>query len=154
MTIDEKDLGVTIDNQLNFSMHVQTQVAKANRILGCLRHTFKYLTSPIFLQLYKAMIRPHLEYASCIWFPKLKRDSDAIERNSRSSNCLFTTHMQTSSQFRKPSSPLKPKHQKYITSHQCAPIGYTRQEVGSLHSLETTSHSLQQTYLRLLIYTT
>ena len=26
------------------------------------------------------MIRPHLEYASCIWFPKLKRDSDAIER--------------------------------------------------------------------------
>ena len=62
--------------------------------------------------------------------------------------------MQTSSQFRKPSSPLKPKHQKYITSHQCAPIGCTRQEVGSLHSLETTSHSLQQTYLRLLIHTT
>ena len=26
-------------------------------------------------------------------------------------NCLFTTHMQTSSQFRKPCSPLKPKHQ-------------------------------------------
>ena len=40
---------------------------------------------------------------------------------------------------------------KYITSHQCAPIGCTRQEVGSL---ETTSHSLQQTYLRLLIHTT
>ena len=83
VTIDEKDLGVTIDNQLKFSMHVQTQVAKANRILGCLRHTFKYLTSTIFLQLYKAMIRPHLEYASCIWFPKLKRDSDAIERIQR-----------------------------------------------------------------------
>ena len=45
-------------------------------------------------------------------------------------------------------------HKKYITSHQCAPIGCTRQEVGSLHSLETTSHSLQQTYLRLLIHTT
>ena len=83
VTIDEKDSGVTIDNQLNFSMHVQTQVAKANRILGCLRHTFKYLRSTIFLQLYKAMIRPHLEYASCIWFPKLKRDSDAIERIQR-----------------------------------------------------------------------
>ena len=83
VTIDEKDLGVTIDNQLKFSMHVQTQVAKAIRILGCLRHTFKYLTSTIFLQLYKTMIRPHLEYASCIWFPKLKRDSDAIERFQR-----------------------------------------------------------------------
>ena len=76
------------------------------------------------------------------------------ETNSRSSNCLFTTHMQASSQFRKLSSPLKPKHPKYITSQQCAPIGYTRQEVGSLHSLETTLHSLQQTYLRLLIHTT
>ena len=80
VTINEKDLGVTIDNQLKFSMHVQIQVAKTNRILRCLRHTVKYLTSTIFLQLYKAMIRPHLEYATCIWFPKLKRDSDAIKR--------------------------------------------------------------------------
>ena len=80
MTLDEKDLGVSIDNQFKIYMHVQTQVGKANRLLGCLRHTFKYLTSTIFLQFYKAMIRPHLEYASCIWFPKLKRDSGAIER--------------------------------------------------------------------------
>ena len=43
---------------------------------------------------------------------------------------------------------LTPKNLQYITSQQCAPIGCTRQEVGSLHSLETTSHSLQQTYLR------
>ena len=67
VTIDEKDQWVTIDNQLKLSMHVQTQVAKANRILGCLRHTFKYLTSTMFLQLYKAMIRPHLDHASCIY---------------------------------------------------------------------------------------
>ena len=25
------------------------------------------------------MVRPHLEYSSCIWFPKQKRDNDAIE---------------------------------------------------------------------------
>ena len=59
--------------------------------------------------------------------------------NSRSSNCLFATHMQTSSQFRKPSSPLNSKHPKYITSQQCATIGCTRQEVGfvlSTHSLD------------------
>ena len=69
LTIDEKYLGVTIDNQLKLSMHVQTQKAMANILLGYLRHTFKYLTLTIFLQLYNAMIRPHLEYASCIWFP-------------------------------------------------------------------------------------
>ena len=50
--------------------------------------------------------------------------------NSRSSNCLFMSHMQISSQFRKPNSPLKPKHPKYITSQQCAPIGCSRQKVG------------------------
>ena len=86
------------------------------------------------------------------------RPSSKSERNliilQVNINRLRNKHMQTSSQFRKPSSPLKPKHQKYLTSHQCAPIACTRQEVGSLHSLETTSHSLQQTYLRLLIHTT
>ena len=61
--------------------------------------------------------------------------------------------MQTSSQFRKPSLLLKPKHPKYITSQQCATIGCTRQEVGSSHSLETTKHSPQQTYFRPLIHT-
>ena len=62
--------------------------------------------------------------------------------------------MKPSSQFWKPSSPLMPNHPQYITSQQCAPIGCTRHEVGSLHSLETTLHSLQHTYLRLLIHTT
>ena len=46
--------------------------------------------------------------------------------------------MQTSSEFRKPSAPQKPKHPKHIISQQCAPIGCTRQEVGSLYLLATT----------------
>ena len=62
--------------------------------------------------------------------------------------------MQTSSQFRKPISPLKQTHPNYITSPPCVPIGCTMQEVGLLHSLETTLHSLQQTYLRPSIHTT
>ena len=41
VTIDEKYQGVTIDNQIKMYMHVHTQVAKVNRDLGCLRHTFK-----------------------------------------------------------------------------------------------------------------
>ena len=44
-------------------------------------------------------------------------------------------------------------HTKNITLPPCVPIGCTRQEVGSLHSSETTLHSLQQTYLRPLIHT-
>ena len=63
---------------------------------------------------------------------------NGIKKNSRSSNCLFTTHMHISSQFRKQSSPLKLKHPKYINSQQCATIGCTRHKVGSSHSLVTT----------------
>ena len=59
----------------------QKKISNLSKIT--VRYPLKYLTSTIFLQLYKAMIRPHLEYASCIWFPKLKRDSDAIERIQR-----------------------------------------------------------------------
>ena len=62
--------------------------------------------------------------------------------------------MQTSSQFRNQAPPLKPKHTKYITFQQCKPICCTRQEVGSVHPLETTLHSLQQIYLRPSIHIT
>lgn len=79
----EKDLGVQVDSKLKFSQHVQTKVNKANKVLGCLKHTFKYMNKDIFLMLYKSLVRPHLEYASCIWSPQLKRDQDAIERVQR-----------------------------------------------------------------------
>ena len=79
----EKDLGVTIDYKLQFSEHVRTAVAKANRILGCLRHTFKHMTKDTLLLLYTSLVRPHLEYATCVWSPKTKKDKDALERVQR-----------------------------------------------------------------------
>ena len=44
----------------------------------------------------------------------------------------------------KPSSPLKQKHPKYITSPPCVPIGCTRQGVGSSHPLDTLFSSQQK----------
>ena len=79
----EKDLGATIDQQLKFSNHIQNAVKKANRVLGCLARTFRHLNKDTFLLLYKAMIRPHLEYASCVWCPHLIKDRDLIEQVQR-----------------------------------------------------------------------
>lgn len=79
----EKDLGVTINIQLKFSDHIENSVKKANRVLGCLARTFRHLNKETFLLLYKAMVRPHLEYASCVWFPHLKKDQDLIEQVQR-----------------------------------------------------------------------
>ena len=79
----EKDLGVTIEHQLKFSDHIDNAVKKANRVLGCLPRTFRHLNKDTFLLLYKALVRPQLEYASCVWCPHLKKDRYLIEQVQR-----------------------------------------------------------------------
>lgn len=58
----EKDIGVTIDNNLAFDKHIQTQVNKANQIAGLMRRSFHYMDNRAFNLLFKALVRPHLEY--------------------------------------------------------------------------------------------
>ena len=82
-TSEEKDLGVLIDDELTFSKHIQSQINKANAVLGSLRHSFKYIDPTSFTALYKSLIRPHLEYATVIWSPHTKRLQDAIEQVQR-----------------------------------------------------------------------
>jgi hypothetical protein len=79
----EKDLGVTLDDKLKFNTHIQEVVKKANRTLGNIKHSFKHLDKDLFLMLYKGLVRPHLEYASCVWAPSTKRDQDHIEQVQR-----------------------------------------------------------------------
>ena len=52
-------------------------------MIGMIKRTFTYLDKEIFLKLYKAMVRPHLEYGNLIWHPYLKRQSVAVERVQR-----------------------------------------------------------------------
>ena len=41
----EKDIGVVVDDQLNYSQHtdIQQKINKANSIMGLIRRTFTYL---------------------------------------------------------------------------------------------------------------
>lgn len=80
---NEKDIGVTIDSNLKFNQHIQDKVNKANQLVGIIRRSFKYLDYKSFCLLYKALVRPHLEYASSVWSPYLKKDIDAIENVQR-----------------------------------------------------------------------
>ena len=61
---EEKDLGVLIDEQPTFKNHINEKVKVANRNLGIIKRTFPCLDKQIFLNLYKTIVRPHLEYAS------------------------------------------------------------------------------------------
>ena len=67
----EKDLGVTIDNNLNFGEHIIDKITKANKMAGWIRRSFQYMNKDIFVLLYKSLVRTHLEYAACVWSPYL-----------------------------------------------------------------------------------
>ena len=74
--MEEKDLGVLFDTTLKFSSHIAATASKANRLVGLIRRTFKFLDQKMLVQLYKSLIRPHLEYANSVWNPVLKKDID------------------------------------------------------------------------------
>ena len=67
----EKDLGVIIDNKLKFEQHIKGIVAKANRMIGLIKISFESIDKEMFLNLYKTLIRPLLEYCVQVWSPPL-----------------------------------------------------------------------------------
>jgi hypothetical protein len=79
----EKDLGVYVDPSLNFSEHCQKVANKANRLVGIIRRSFRYLDGPMLKQLFIGLVRPHLEYANVVWAPQYKKDEKIIENVQR-----------------------------------------------------------------------
>ena len=75
----EKDIGVLVDDQLNFSKHIQQQINKANSIMGLIRRTYTFLDEQSFKYLFQALVRPHLEYAAAVWSPYKQADIENIE---------------------------------------------------------------------------
>ena len=76
---EEKDLGVTFDSNMSFEEHISGKIKKANSIVGLIRRSFSFLDCSSFKKIYIAYVRPHLEYAQCIWSPHLTKLIDAIE---------------------------------------------------------------------------
>ena len=77
---NEKDLGVIFDKSLKFDTHIQKAVAKGNQVIGLIRRSFDFIDKDVFLKLYTALVRPHLEYGNVIWHPNLKRQSISLEK--------------------------------------------------------------------------
>ena len=58
----QRDLGVVVHQSLKVGMQVQQAVKKANGMLAFIARGFEYRSREVLLQLYKALVRPHLEY--------------------------------------------------------------------------------------------
>ena len=75
-----KYLGVLLSCDLSWSMHIQTITSRAKKVLGLLYRRFYNLSPPdVLLHLYLSLVRPHLEYASVVWSPYLKKDIFHLE---------------------------------------------------------------------------
>jgi len=80
---EEKGLGVTIDRDLKFHMHVSKVVNKASKMLGRVRATFTCIDETTLPMPFTIMIRPHLKYGNVIWCPRFRRDKLEIEKSRK-----------------------------------------------------------------------
>ena len=88
---NEKDLVVIIDQNLTFRDHINSKVNIANRNLGIIFRTFTYIDEEMFLNLFKSIVRPHIEYATPIWSLLYKKDKIIIENVQRRATKLVAS---------------------------------------------------------------
>ena len=80
---EEKDLRVTFDQQLSFGTNASKVVAAANSRLGLINRHFRHLDTKPFMNLYKTLVRPKVEYCMTVAQPVFKKDKEKIERVQR-----------------------------------------------------------------------
>ena len=76
----ERDLGVIIDSNGKSTEQCVMAVKKANTMLGMIKRNIHFKSRDIIVKLYKALVRPKLEYCVQVWCPYLKKDTDLLER--------------------------------------------------------------------------
>ena len=82
-TKQEKDLGVTFSADMKVSEQCGIAASKGNQILGLIRRTIMYKEKQLIVPLYKAIVRPHLEYCIQTWRPYRNKEIDKLEKIQR-----------------------------------------------------------------------
>ena len=81
--VNEKDLGVTMNYNMKVSEQCRIAASKGNQVMGMIRRNITYKDNSLIVPLYKAIVRPHLEYCIQACSPHLRKDIDMLEKNIR-----------------------------------------------------------------------
>ncbi len=76
------DLGITVNSAFTPSANVLTAANKVRGILSFIKRSFTCLTKEIFVPLYSALLRPHLEYANQANYPFPKQGHIPPRKNT------------------------------------------------------------------------
>jgi hypothetical protein len=80
------NLGVIMDEKMNFSEHIDVMLGKDFAMLvfcDIRRLSFEFKNPYTLRSLYVSFVRPKLEYASCVWSPFYDVRVDKVERVQR-----------------------------------------------------------------------
>ena len=87
---------------MNANMRVSEQcriaASKGNQVLEIIRRNITYKENSLIVPLYKAIVRPHLEYCIHAWSPYLRKHIDMLEKIQRRATKLIlglTTQLET-----------------------------------------------------------
>ena len=64
---EHKHLGLILDKKLSFEKHINEKIIKAKKIIGIIKHLSNYLPIKTLDQMYKLLVRPHLDYCDIIY---------------------------------------------------------------------------------------
>ena len=62
-----KSLGVHLDNQLMWSVHIDKLCKKIASAIGALKRMRSYIPIDTATQVYQALIQPHFDYCCSVW---------------------------------------------------------------------------------------
>ena len=80
----EKDQRVLVSHNLSWNNHVDLTSSKAQRMLNVLYRTCRDMNDISTKKLlYNAWVRSRLEYASVVWSPHIKRNTNNLEQVQR-----------------------------------------------------------------------
>ena len=66
-SIYQKHLGIILDSKLTFENHINMVTTKINKTIGLLRKLQNLLPRTTLIKIYKAFVRPHLDYGDILY---------------------------------------------------------------------------------------